>query len=147
MTRNTTTTAETEPDNGGVQTSCAEALPWGSLSRGAGSDVPRARHGLRTGTTRECVNAANRETKQTKKNALPTSVRKKGPQKTRAKLMRQVQEVPKTHGAEKRTPAKRRNRRTHGRNGRTSERKKTAAQEKNKRKKGTRPTKRAGGGV
>ena len=36
VTRNTTTRAETELDNGGVQTSCAEALPWGSLSRGAG---------------------------------------------------------------------------------------------------------------
>ena len=31
VTRNTTTRAGTELDNGGVQTSCAEALPWGSL--------------------------------------------------------------------------------------------------------------------
>ena len=108
VTRNKTTRAGTELDNGGVQTSCAEALPWGSLS-------PRGGLGRPEGTARlknrhdplvcECRKEGNKTNK--KKTKRPADKRpKKGPQKTRAKLKRQVLEIQKNARGRETHPGK-----------------------------------------
>ena len=128
------------PRNGGDQPSAQEALPWGSLSRGAGSDVPfcplrlkKSLLGLPTSArkptraSRKGVQPQNKKGKNktsTRSNEapLPPRVREKGLRRGASNLSppkyRENPKNAKTPGAQNGTPTKRQKERTHGQNGR-----------------------------
>ena len=74
------------PGNGGDQPSAQEALPWGSLSRGAGSDVPFCP--LRLKSLLGLPTSARKPTRASRKGVQPQNKTKRGKTKQAREAMK-----------------------------------------------------------